>query len=157
MKLLGSTWERGIPIVLQVFPTGTPPGSYIEGRGNLEKALTMVLVGWGKQYPLWNPPRPLSFIPQYRTSLNQQWEGLKNHGLRTLVFSLQQGKRNRGKIKRSSTPGRGAGNPVKDKLKTQYLSLRLNQVIKELPPLPPATTWQNSFMVSNSGIQLGGL
>lgn len=101
---------------------------------------------------------PLSPVQNKR--LNPQGEGLKTQGLRTPVSSLQQGKRNRGKRK-SSIPGGGAGNPLKDPLKAQVpvplLSLRLNKIITKRPPPSPATTWQTSYMVSNSGIQLGGL
>lgn len=118
MQLLGSMWwGEEILILLPVFPKGIPPGSYREDQGKIpEEASTVVLVGRGKQYPLWNPPKLLSLSPVKHKSLNLQGEGLKTHGLRTLVdthCSCGKGKR------KSSSPGGGAGNLVKGTLKTQ--------------------------------------
>lgn len=64
-----TSWEYEVP-GLHIVGVGFPILKFYQKeshkvptgiRKNVE-ASTKVLVGWGKQHSLWNPPRPLSFI-----------------------------------------------------------------------------------------------
>lgn len=65
------------------------------------------------------------------------------------------------KKKKKLHPWRASRNSCKghtqDPGSNTCLSLRFHPVIRKLPPPPPATTCQTSYVVSNSGIQLGRL
>jgi hypothetical protein len=103
----------------------------------------------------------LFFISSTEQKTWSSGEGLKTHSLKTLVVTQHSwGKWTRRKRKSSSTPAGWTGNLFcqghgQDLGPNTCLSLRLNQIIRELPPTSPLiTTWKTSYLVSKSGIQL---
>lgn len=91
---------RGFSILLQVFSYWYPTRLSQGGSGKIpDKVPTLVLYSWGKQYPLWNSPRPPSFIISTEQRLNLQEKGLKTDGMRTLVDTHYSGEKEEDKEK----------------------------------------------------------